>query len=317
MAAIAYITSDPAVKMGFGSPPLIEPIPTFRVFAHRIFAATHTTSPTMSLDQKALDIFVSSPVSQDMIHKLVVATLQVLPCQDDKKAASKLLPLLMTFVTKLVRYTNVYTGTLMATLSYLERLKTKLPRNALGLPCTRHRILLLCLILLSKYHNDLSPKNVHWAKYTDGLFSVKDINLMERQLLYLLNWDLHVSSAEMSALVARFLEPIKQDLVRTQKMRRYIQQQQQHAAQAPVSPPLSRGTILRLSSHCSNLLLDTYSPSYSLDHYRQNSTSSVSSVGSLSPVSPQKQRVDPAIEMTARNEELELNRMLQQIRTAH
>lgn len=270
----------------------------------------------MSLDQKALDLFVSSPVSQDMIHKLVVATLQVLPCQDDKKAASKLLPSLMTFVTKLVRYTNVYTGTLMATLSYLERLKTKLPRNAQGLPCTRHRILLLCLILLSKYHNDLSPKNIHWAKYTDGLFSVKDINLMERQLLYLLNWDLHVSSDEMAALVARFLEPIKQDLVRTQKMRRFIQQQQA-AAQAPVTPPQAGGSILRLSSHCSNLLLDTYSLPYRPDHYRQHSTSSVSSVESLSPVSPHKQRVDPVIEMTARNEELELNRMLQQIRTAH
>ena len=52
-------------------------------------------------------------------------------------------------------------------------------------PCTRHRILLSCLILSSKFHNDSSPKNKHWAKYTDGLFNVKDINLMERQLISL------------------------------------------------------------------------------------------------------------------------------------
>ena len=57
-----------------------------------------------------------------------------------------------------MKYTNVYTGTLMATLIYLQKLKSRLPKNAHGLPCTRHRILLSCLILSSKFHNDSSPK---------------------------------------------------------------------------------------------------------------------------------------------------------------
>ena len=164
-----------------------------------------------SIDLQALKVFLNGPITHDMIHKIVVATLQVIPCEDTKSKTYtssnntiKQLPSLMTFLTKLVKYTNVYTGTLMATLIYLQKLKSRLPKNAHGLPCTRHRILLSCLILSSKFHNDSSPKNKHWAKYTDGLFNVKDINLMERQLIFLLNWDLKVTNEEMCQSLQSF-----------------------------------------------------------------------------------------------------------------
>lgn len=303
------------------------------------------TTPS-SLDLNALNIFVKSPVSQDMIHKLVVTTLQVLPCQEDKnypsppsspnKSKDKPLPSLMTFLTKLIRYTNVYTGTLMATMVYLNRLKLKLPKNAQGLPCTRHRILLSCLILSSKYHNDSSPKNVYWAKYTDGLFNVKDINLMERQLIYLLNWDLRVTNAEMIQQLGKFLDPIKQDLIKSCKMRKFLQLQKQKQQKqlkksasnqslssnsssntnyTTSSPPsvISRSSSNSSSLSLSNLGHSNYSPDF---HYRQDS---ISSVESLSPVTPtnkptyrESSKVDPIIELTARNEEFELNRMIQQ-----
>lgn len=306
------------------------------------------SSAPSSLDLNALNIFVKSPVSQDMIHKLVVTTLQVLPCQEDKNYPSppsspnksskeKPLPSLMTFLTKLIRYTNVYTGTLMATMVYLNRLKLKLPKNAQGLPCTRHRILLSCLILSSKYHNDSSPKNVYWAKYTDGLFNVKDINLMERQLIYLLNWDLRVSNAEMIQQLGKFIDPIKQDLIKSCKMRKFLQLQKQKQKQQQQQQQLQKSSsnqsissnlsttsnyttssppsdITRSSSNSSSLSLDTYSPEFR--HYRQDSASSVES---LSPVTPtnkpayhESSKVDPIIELTARNEEFELSRMINQ-----
>lgn len=292
-----------------------------------------TASPT---SLKALNILVNSPVSQDMIHKLVVATLQVLPCQESKypsppsspESRERQLPSLMTFLTKLVRYTNVYSGTLLATLVYLNRLKNKLPKNAQGLPCTRHRILLSCLILSSKNHNDSSPKNIHWAKYTDGLFSVKDINLMERQLLFLLNWDLRVSNEEMCLHLAKFLEPIKEDITRTHHMRRYLQKQQIQQQQQHLPRQRRRSSsdkyIARSNSNTSNFSM----------HNRQDSTSSISSVSSheSSPdanmLSKQKivtipansdfggvlkkETVDPRIEITARREEQELKKMLDQ-----
>lgn len=277
-----------------------------------------------SIDLRALSILLNSPVSQEMIHKLVVATLQVLPCEDSKlkspsnsTSKDKELPSLMTFITKLVRYTNVYTGTLMATLVYLNKLKTKLPKNAHGLPCTRHRILLSCLILSSKFHNDSSPKNIHWAKYTDGLFNVKDINLMERQLIFLLNWDLKVSNEEMIAYLGKFLNPIKEDLIKSAKMRKFLQKQQhqrQLKQQQQQTPRMSRS-----SSNSSTLSL----------HYRHISTSSISTTSSVdssmesSPTSKShspshahklyENKVDPMIEFTALSEERKLNRMLQEL----
>ncbi|EDK39241.2 hypothetical protein PGUG_03339 [Meyerozyma guilliermondii ATCC 6260] len=261
-----------------------------------------------ALDLKALSIFINTPVSQDMIHKLVVSTLQVLPCGNTLEpipGKDRTLPSLMTFLTKLVRYTNVYTGTLMATLVLLNRLKTKLPKNPQGLACTRHRILLSCLILSAKFHNDSSPKNIHWAKYTEGLFSVKDINLMERQLLYLLNWNVEVSNEEMIDSLDQFLQPIRDDLVRTAKMRKWVQSQRNTT---PLSPPPSvpvarPGTpvMSRSSSNSSTLSL----------HTRQVSTTSISSISSAE-TSP-TYTVDPKIEYAALNEQQKLNRLIQSL----
>ena len=248
----------------------------------------------------------------------------------------------------------------MATLVYLNRLKSKLPKTAQGLPCTRHRILLSCLILAAKNLNDSSPKNMHWAQYTDGLFSVKDINLMERQLLHLLNWDLKVSNDDMCLNLHKFLDPIKQEISNSQKVRKYLQKKQQQAdamqqylhqqqSSAPsvptvsssdnssypspcVAPPSNapplipvpqlpqststislRSNISRSSSVASALSLNS--------HGRNSSVSSISSLES-SPVQLHKKsiwnddnHVDPRIELTAQNEEAQLNDMLKLFRT--
>lgn len=299
-----------------------------------------------SIDVKALNIFVNQPVSQNMIHKLVVTTLQVLPCLDNKDGKTTLsgkpLPSLMTFINKLVRYTNVYTGTLMTTLVYLDKLKHKLPKNAQGLSCTRHRIFLSCLILASKFHNDCSPKNVHWAKYTDGLFSVKDVNLMERQLLYLLNWNMRVSNEDMCAQLASFLQPIKEDLVKLLKMRKYLAKQQAAASAAAnasslassprsalVSPSPSISRSSSTTSHLSlhhvshtrqSLSVSVASTNSVMSHYRQDSCSLIELLSPRAPVTKSRSyndklsnEVDPRIEMAARNEEHELSRMISQI----
>lgn len=291
------------------------------ISTHFIVNSTPHFPMVSSIDLKALNVFVQSAVTQDMIHKLVVKTLQVIPCLEDKNKKSttdgKPLPSLMTFINRLVRYTNVYTGTLMATLVYLERLKQKLPKNAQGLPCTRHRIFLSCLILASKFHNDSSPKNIHWAKYTDGLFSNTDVNLMERQLLYLLNWDIRVTNEQMVGQLGKFLEPIKEDLVRTSKMRNYLQKQQQAvAAQLQAERDmLSTPSISRSSSTSSALSLGyshSRSSSMASSHNRQDSSSSIES---MSPVMTKSwaNGIDPRIEMAAQTEEIELTRMLNKL----
>ncbi|KAK0455786.1 uncharacterized protein EV420DRAFT_1765425 [Desarmillaria tabescens] len=111
---------------------------------------------------------------------------------------------LRNFIGRIVKESHVQVSTFMSSLVYLERLRSKLPTLSEGLPCTIHRIFLATLIVTAKYLNDSCPKNIHWAKYSN-LFTVTEINLMEIQLLYLLDYDLRFNEEEACALFAPYM----------------------------------------------------------------------------------------------------------------
>lgn len=163
---------------------------------------------------QAIDIFVRSPVSSEMITYLAHRTQTVIHCSSTgTPTTSRPLPSLRTFIATLVHHSKVPTATLMSTLVYLTRLRSALPVLAKGMPCTLHRVFLACLILAAKALNDSSPKNKHWARHTDGLFAVEEVNLMEKQLLYILDWDLRIERRELVVHWERFLVPIRSALV--------------------------------------------------------------------------------------------------------
>ncbi|RLV94018.1 PHO85 cyclin-2 [Spathaspora sp. JA1] len=185
-------------------------------------------------DKEALAIFSRQRVSQDMVNFLVSTTnsiIQVKPSKPDNNSYRQRLtkqPVIITpysptislteFIHNLIKYSNVQTPTLMATLVYLNKLRNLLPANSIGMETTRHRIFLSALILAAKSLNDSSPLNKHWMKYTDGLLSQSEINMAERELLALLKWNINIKHKELIIALQPFLEPIKQSLQRQREL---------------------------------------------------------------------------------------------------
>lgn len=197
-----------------------------------------------SYNEEALEQFVRSPVSSSMIRYLALKATQVIRCEPiagcptpptppstpptDKSTQSRRaqpspvpypatrIPTLESFIASLCKSSNVQVPTLMTTLLYLDRLRAVLPPVAKGLPCTVHRIFLACLILSAKFLNDSSPKNKHWALYShvhEGFgFSKTEVNLMEKQLLFLLDWNLNFTTSDLEQHFEVFLAPIRQEI---------------------------------------------------------------------------------------------------------
>jgi hypothetical protein len=202
--------------------------------------------PTLSpaeLNAAALEYFVYQPVDKKMIRYLAKAAADVIQCDPTMmpppaqtarprypsppresapravRSSDGPLPSVEEFITQLVISSNVQVPTLMSSLVYLRRLKSRLQPMAKGLRCTTHRIFLAALILAAKYLNDSSPKNKHWANYSvvsthvySFGFSRTEVNLMEKQLLFLLDWDLRITEEDLYCELDHFLAPIRTDV---------------------------------------------------------------------------------------------------------
>ncbi|KAI8992344.1 hypothetical protein BDB01DRAFT_847730 [Pilobolus umbonatus] len=147
---------------------------------------------------------INHPVTPSIISHLVYQSSLVVPCQKDQRIK---LPSLYKFVKSIVRKSSVQSGTLLAALVFLERLKNTLSMVAQGRACTIHRIFLACLIVTSKAIHDTSPKNKHWAGYASH-FDVAEVNLMEKQVLFLLKYQIIIHPTELVLVFYNFKQSI-------------------------------------------------------------------------------------------------------------
>jgi len=100
----------------------------------------------------------------------------------------------ITFVTNVLKRAEVTTPTLLAALVYIDRAK---PHLHIGLEqWALERVFLGSLIVASKYLNDSTLKNVHWALCT-GVFGKRDVGRIEREYLEVLNFELGISEADL------------------------------------------------------------------------------------------------------------------------
>ncbi|KAG5934050.1 hypothetical protein E4U59_006463 [Claviceps monticola] len=273
------------------------------------------------LNKAALQQFVYQPVSQEMVSFLAEAARNVIACDSTMmlskthaspsshkqrqqpshlpstppqspncEAADNTLPSLEQFISQLVMSSNVQVPTLMSALVYLTRLKSKLQPMARGLRCTTHRIFLASLILSAKYLNDSSPKNKHWANYTHFTtdaysfgFNRTEVNLMEKQLLFLLDWDLRIHEQDLYRELESFLAPLRSRVVERQarKMRHHEEKCLQQDTHARLYTAASRGTSR--SRHNSTEIIRSVSASASASASASVSVSVSASGGAVTP----------------------------------
>ncbi|ORY03787.1 hypothetical protein K493DRAFT_165006, partial [Basidiobolus meristosporus CBS 931.73] len=102
---------------------------------------------------------------------------------------------LTDFIHRLLRRTKLSNNNLLTALIYLIRLKQRHPgcKGAYG---SGHRLFLAAIICANKYLHDDAYHNKSWAIAANGLFTLSEINQMESELLYYLNFKLVVTKEQ-------------------------------------------------------------------------------------------------------------------------
>lgn len=100
-------------------------------------------------------------------------------------------------MTDVIERAEVTTSDLLVALAYIERAKPYL--SVQTEEWALHRVFLGGLIVASKYTNDSTLKNIHWAMVSNT-FGKRDVGRIEREFIEVLDWDLAVTESDLLAV---------------------------------------------------------------------------------------------------------------------
>lgn len=124
-----------------------------------------------------LESVLKSKVTSKLIHSFANSLMDLIPISKPSKS-------LVPFITALINESQVSSVVVYLAKIYLDRLKPLLI-SCTGLPSTWHRLALSVLIIAEKSICDVPMRNKYWQEHAK-LFSLEEVNLMERQLLSLM-----------------------------------------------------------------------------------------------------------------------------------
>lgn len=173
-------------------------------------------------EQEILWLFLQKPVSDELIQLLEISVNSIIKneFQDPVyfldgielhlKNTNDIISL-NNFMKKVIKNSKVLTYTLISTLVYHNRLKNKFRFKLYDLKIVKHVFFLANLILSYKFINDNPLPNKYWCEFSNNLLSVSEINTAERELLFLLNWDISVNEDELILILRPILFLLKQN----------------------------------------------------------------------------------------------------------
>jgi len=141
------------------------------------------------------------PINRNLVEYVVLCTVDAVdfamrrPSTSTPSGTYKYAPF-TEFVSNVLYRSEVKIPVVLTALTYIARAKRSLSIALEQWAC--ERVFLGALILASKYSNDSSLKNAHWA-LCSGVFGRRDVGRIEREFLDVLNFDLSISESELLA----------------------------------------------------------------------------------------------------------------------
>ncbi|GAA5843920.1 hypothetical protein JCM11251_002248 [Rhodosporidiobolus azoricus] len=180
------------------------------------------------------------------------------PQQQQPSTADKAAPQLGEFIAYALYRTRLPVHITHQALLLLTRLKQRYP-SARGTSTSPHRLFLSSLMLSSKISMDDTYSNKSWQVVGQGLFELREVNQMERELFAFLGWNVVVRDEELEAWVQEVVAPYEAERELSRSLAaaaatQQLQQREERKRRRDSRPPTPSSSRSRSRSPSPNTL---------------------------------------------------------------